>query len=297
MSEWYPFQEDFNIWWQLQNYSSVSLYNFNHFLRQLNRLASLTDIEAVKKVMANQDLRNRVNLVGSYRSYARFMKAERKITREELAYILDHIKKGRYRGNNSTEREKWAVPKEFWNDLVNKTHHKVAAMAMWLGFNFGLRRSEIMHLRVKDIDFENEIIWIRSHKANKRTNQVAWRPKHLRSREIPFSYEQKKVLEQWLNIRPELDHPYLLWISWANQNTRLKADILNRWFKKIKYQGKHLTPHILRYSFASHYYFKVGMKLKTLALMIGHANVAVTSDYLQIDKKEGFAEARALMAA
>jgi integrase len=189
--------------------------------------------------------------------------------------------------------KKWSVPNDQWNGYIRKAPNQVAKFAIWLGFNFGLRLGEIIHLRIDDVDFERKLILIREHKATK--NQEAWNPKYNRSREVPFNRKQEKVLKKWITQRISLEHPYLLWNPRSGQyfGHPISGRSIQRWCQLI--HGD-LRPHVLRYSFATHY-FLAGVNLKTLSLVLGHSSVAITSEYLEIDKQQGFEEMRGSMGA
>ena len=250
----------------------------------------------LEELLANSNLRNRNNFMTAIRSFARFLHAENYINARELNYFIETFKY-KSKGNGTGQKEKWAIPREEWNDVLRHGIHKVAKFALWLGLNFGLRRGEIIHLRVQDVDFKANELRIRAQNVDN-NGQKNWEPKTRKGhREIPFSPDHAKVLQKWIKDRPELDHPYLLWVPFRGNNYLTQPDegTIYYWCRKIgKSYGFKRTvhPHVLRYSFACHYYFVVGMPLKTLSDLLGHADIAVTSEYLELGKKESKEEAR-----
>lgn len=165
-------------------------------------------------------------------------------------------------------------------------------MGICLGFNFGLRLSEIIHLRVQDIDFSNQEVNIQIHKKAK--NQEAWWPKSNRPRQVPFTKAQGEILGRWIERRPkELEHPYLLWTMGKQSRTKfcsVKSRTFQRW---TMLTHPKLKPHVLRYSFATHYYNQ-SKDIKLISLLLGHANVATTSEYLAFSHEDTMKKGRAL---
>ncbi|MFQ5981077.1 MAG: tyrosine-type recombinase/integrase [Candidatus Heimdallarchaeota archaeon] len=245
---------------------------------------------------------DRKNVIAAFRSYVRFLKAHDKINAVEEHYFLDTHRPVKRRGRDNSNGSKWSIPKDQWKDVIRCAPHKVARMGIWLGFNFGLRRGEILHLRVKDIDFRNQVIHIRLQSKKDRVNQEVWKPKYNVCRRIPFGKKQERLLKKWIDERPELEHPYMLWAPRRRgydvpvSKKPVSNSAFRDWCRKAtlpSFPGK-LHPHILRYSFATHRH-RAGMDLKLLSLLLGHANVTVTSDYLVIDENQALAEARAQM--
>ena len=203
---------------------------------------------------------------------------------------LETFKPPKRRGNNTSDR-KWSVPKSKWADYIRKAPTSVAKMGMWIGFQFGLRLSEITHLRVQDIDYKRQEIKIRGHNQTK--GQESWSPKYNRERQIPFTQEQGRILKRWIQEnRPEnLPHDYLLWtLRGPRKNQMVLSRSFQRW---CKITG--INPHILRYSFATHYYNE-SKDVKLISDLLGHANVSTTSEYLQLGKKEVMKKARELFS-
>jgi integrase/recombinase XerD len=132
-------------------------------------------------------------------------------------------------------------------------------------------------------------------------NQEAWSPKYNRERQLPITEEQANIFRKWVNeVRPEnLDHPYLLWLRQGKfKSNMISGKRLQHWCNQtgksvgLKH-GKTFRPHVLRYSFATHYY-QVSKDVKLMCDLLGHSNVSITSEYLQLGKKETMDKARRL---
>ena len=233
----------------------------------------------VDRFFSNRSLANRRLKIFAYRSYYEFLYIKKEmISREDYYKMRESIKPIKRRGNHISDR-KWSIPNTKWNDYIKQAPNQVAKMGIWIGFNFGLRLDEIIHLRVQDIDFEKGYILIREHK--KRKNQESWFPKYNRSRQINIlNDKQLNTLKRWITeIRPkDLKHDYVLWTP---RSGNIVGDRnFQRYCNKVK-----LNPHILRYSFATHLY-EVSKDISFVSKLLGHSKVSTTSDYLQLGEEE-----------
>lgn len=265
-------KSEYGTWLRKQGRAGSTVVAYICFLKNIPK--------NVDAYFGNEDLINRTSKISAYRSYLKFLKSNTDIlSRSDLLDLLDQFKPKTKRGKNNSNK-RVAVPQNEWKEVTRKAPNKVAKMAMWLGFRFGLRRGEIIHLRVEDIKFENQLIQVQEHSKN--NNQMSWFPKYNRERSIYFNDRFAQVLNRWINeVRPkDLNHPYLLWMphgSRKGQNVLSRA--LNSWIRKTG-----ITPHQLRYSYATHLY-NVTKDIKLVSDQLGHENVSTTSDYLQFDKK------------
>lgn len=179
-----------------------------------------------------------------------------------------------------SDRGNW-FPESEWKEIIRKGPNMVAKMGLYIGFQFGLRLGEICNLRVEDIDLENRKILIRSRKEVVGKNQDYWHPKHYRNRNIPLSEKQYAMLERWIDERPELEHPYLLWTEKTKQKVGPRS--FQRWCKQA---NPILKPHDLRRSFAMWLYNNSEKNVKLVQVILGHSSVATTSNYLGLDEQE-----------
>ncbi|MHA2096668.1 MAG: tyrosine-type recombinase/integrase, partial [Candidatus Hodarchaeales archaeon] len=97
--------------------------------------------------------------------------------------------------------------------------------------------------------------------------------------------------KRWIEeIRPkDLPHSYLLWTQRGpRKNQLVQPRAFQRWCNKAE-----IHPHVLRYSFATHYYNE-SKDVKLISELLGHSNVSTTSEYLQLGQKETMTKARKL---
>ena len=140
----------------------------------------------------------------------------------------------------------------------------------------GLRVSELVNLKMENIDFESDIIRTFG-KGNK-------------ERVIPIGEYARYYLDLYLK-----DYRYMLLKHGNNEyvflNNHGKNMTRQGFFKIIKQIAsdaginKEISPHILRHSFASHL-LKHGADLRTIQELLGHSNVSTTQIYTHISNEE-----------
>jgi site-specific recombinase XerD len=144
------------------------------------------------------------------------------------------------------------------------------AIAMVL-YGAGLRITEALALEVTDIDGARGVIRVRRGKGRK-------------AREAKLSPSLYRWLRRyWYEQRPAL--PYLF----ARRATgRPPTDQTMRHAlalaAKQAWISKHVTPHVLRHSFATHL-LEHGTDVRVLAALLGHASLASTARYAHVTEK------------
>ena len=139
----------------------------------------------------------------------------------------------------------------------------------------GMRISEMVNLSLEQIDFQSG--WARpTGKGNK-------------ERFVPLGSESIKALQAYL----EKERPQLLKGKSTNAVfvgrggktlTRQRLWMLVKKYAKLAGITKRVTPHILRHSFATHM-MENGADLRSLQLLLGHADIASTQIYTHVSKK------------
>lgn len=140
----------------------------------------------------------------------------------------------------------------------------------------GLRVSELINLKLQDVDLSQDII---------RTFG-----KGSKERVIPIGDYAKEYLEEYIyKYRSSLlkieNSEYLFLNNHGKQMTR------QGFFKIIKKiaqeQGitKEISPHTIRHSFASHL-LKYGADLRTIQELLGHSDISTTQIYTHITNEE-----------
>lgn len=140
------------------------------------------------------------------------------------------------------------------------------AVLLGLLYDTGMRRSELCHLEVADLDFDRCRILVRQGKGR-------------RSRYVPFSRNMQKGVRRYLQEATPVR--YLFEASPGcpippNWPGAIMKDALRR--TSIL---KHATPHTLRHSFATHL-LEAGTDIRTVQMWMGHRRLETTATYLNV---------------
>lgn len=149
-------------------------------------------------------------------------------------------------------------------------------MILELLFATGIRVSEAVNIKIKDINFKEREIKI-TGKGNK-------------MRIVYFNSVCQSVMSNYvLNARQDLlkgkTCEYLLINHLGNQITRRGiADILEKLIKKSAIKHK-ISPHTLRHTFAT-LLLNEGMDIREVQELLGHANLSTTNIYTHVSNEE-----------
>ncbi|MBC9796496.1 tyrosine-type recombinase/integrase [Sinomicrobium weinanense] len=132
----------------------------------------------------------------------------------------------------------------------------------------GMRRSELMNLKVGDIDFSAGTIKILG-KRNK-------------ERVVPLLRHLRGVIKAYLEKRKEVatiaSGDILILVKNGNKiYETLVYRVINRYFSEVSFKVKK-SPHILRHTFATHILNK-GADLNSVKELLGHSSLASTQVY------------------
>ena len=182
---------------------------------------------------------------------------------------------------NSLEQPKLAkkLPKvmsiEEITNILNSNLNKEEKLIVELLYDCGLRVSELVNLKISNIDINSKYIQCIGKGSKERI--------------IPFGKKAKLAINQYLKIR-EL---YILKNSLENYKYLFVQENGKRLTRQnvysfIRKQGekihKHISPHTLRHSFATHL-LENGADLRVVQELLGHSDVATTQLYTHVTKK------------
>lgn len=156
-------------------------------------------------------------------------------------------------------------------DSAENLMHRAMLMTLYAT---GVRRAELCHLQVADINSPRMVIHVRHGKGD-RDRDVLLTPKLLAT-----------LREYWRWMKPKT----WLFPGMVN-NWRADVPITDKmaWSavrKAAKRAGiqKRVGPHTLRHSFATHM-LEAGADLRTIQVLLGHAKLADTTIYLHLSRR------------
>jgi site-specific recombinase XerD len=156
-------------------------------------------------------------------------------------------------------------------DSASNLFHRAMLITL---YSTGMRRAELCHLKVGDIDSKRMLIRIQQGKSGK-------------DRDVPLSPKALETLrEYWRWMKPKTylfpgtingtraDKPITPKVLWeACREAAQRAGIT-----------KAVRPHLLRHSFATHL-LEGGADLPTVQALLGHADLKPTSIYLHLSER------------
>lgn len=140
----------------------------------------------------------------------------------------------------------------------------------------GIRREELVHLKVTDIDSARMVIHIRQGKGRK-DRDVMLSPRLL-----------QELRDYWRRANPQ-PITYLFPGQGPQQNGEVplqSKSVFNAVRQATQRAGlvKRVHPHTLRHSFATHL-LESGTDLHTIQLLLGHGDLKTTSRYLHLSER------------
>ena len=139
-------------------------------------------------------------------------------------------------------------------------------------YSSGLRLAELVGIDLDDIDLAQRRLVV-TGKGNK-------------TRQLPIGGKAVKAVKRWQKLRPDYcrdSSQSALFVSRRGRriSPRSVQSRLNRLIERQALQ-QHLSPHVLRHSFATHM-LESSSDLRAVQELLGHANIATTQVYTHLD--------------
>jgi len=157
--------------------------------------------------------------------------------------------------------------------LINASGNLFRRALLMTVYGTGMRRSEVVHLKVSDIDSKRMIIRVTQGKGAK-------------DRDLPLSPELLETLRIYWRWRKPKEYLF------PSRGERKGADVplsdKTVWQvcgDAAKKAGitKHVTPHTLRHSWATHL-LEAGTDLRTIQMLLGHGDLETTARYIHLSR-------------
>jgi site-specific recombinase XerD len=136
-------------------------------------------------------------------------------------------------------------------------------------FFTGVRVSELVNIKINEIDFESNTIKVLG-KGNK-------------ERIVIFSDELKDLINEYLTIRKDFikDNEYLFISLRKKRITPRMIQILFKKLSKLVMKSFNITPHVLRHTFAT-VMLSNGADIVSIKELLGHSSLSTTQIYTKV---------------
>ena len=144
----------------------------------------------------------------------------------------------------------------------------------------GIRRGEAVQITLEDIDLANRQLLVHGKGAKERV--------------APLTDQAAEAIQCQLAHRGDPGHRRLLTNRWGKP---LRGDSVNAMLKGVLrragLQGRRITPHTFRHTFATHL-IRSRVDIRTVQELLGHADMKMTARYLHSDTRTKEAAVRTL---
>ena len=149
-----------------------------------------------------------------------------------------------------------------FDDTVLEIRDKAICVLM---LDCGLRRSEVINLKVSDVNFLNRSILVNGKGSKQRI--------------VPFGDFTANLLLVYRNFFDSSEKSFFL----NNDYTPLTSNAVKMMFSKLKERSGivRIYPHLLRHTYATNYILQGG-NLEVLRVLLGHSSINITQIYIHL---------------
>jgi site-specific recombinase XerD len=242
----------------LKNYSKNSIKSycgcisvfFNFFVKK--DMPEHISVEEIKKYLLTISPSYRKQMIGSLSIFYKLIGQPKK---------FDHIEYPRKENHFPIILSKDEIKKILKNTVNLK--HKIILSTIYF---HGLRISELINLKITDIDFSRNLLIIQQSKGNK-------------DRVVPINKDWIIVVNRYISIYKPIEFLINGQLSPQYSATSIR-NILNN-SCKISGINKSIKIHSLRHSYATHL-LEQGVSLRYIQNLLGHENSRTTERYTHV---------------
>ena len=246
---------------RLRGYSHRTLKAYahviRHFLRFIDQTSLNLDVGSIKRYLLTRDLS--VNSSRLHYAALRFFFAEILHRPFSLTEVPNKKKEKRLPSVLSQAQIRHLI------ESTSNTKHRLIIKMLYAS---GLRLEELVSLKRNDIDFLQGIITVRKGKGKKDRITIIAKALEL------------DILQYY--SKSSFSSPYFLEGRKGKYSKKAVQLVLQNAGNAI---GLHVTPHMLRHSFATHL-LESGVDIAHIQRLLGHADITTTNIYLHLSKKD-----------
>ena len=244
-------------------------FNGNKSINEISNLDLKNYVKYLKEEKLNDKSISRN--ISCLKSFYKFLVIEKYINNNPSDSLFG-IKTKKSLPNTLTEEE---ILKLLDIKLSDNYSYRNKAM-IELMYATGLRVSELVNLKLSDIDLNQDIIRIYGKGSKERVVPIG---------EYSKEYLEKYIYEYRSSMLKKETSEYLFL---NNHGKKMTRQGFFKIIKNIAFEkgiNKNLSPHTIRHSFASHL-LKYGADLRTIQELLGHSDISTTQIYTHITNEE-----------
>jgi len=157
-------------------------------------------------------------------------------------------------------------------DAAGTPFHRTVLMTLYAT---GVRRAELTHLKITDVDSQRMVVHIQGGKGRK-DRDVMLSPKLL-----------KELREHWRRLRRKPSAWLFPGNRWHTGDTPIDTKVVWYACKEAAQRAglqKQVHPHTLRHCFATHL-LEAGADLRNIQMLLGHNDLEQTTIYLHVSER------------
>src|SRR3989344_3438241 len=229
-------------------------------------------MEELKKLEAELKIRGFSPLtVRNYKFFVeKFLKKTNMLAAASLKFFFKEVMKKEF-NNIPLPKKENKLPEVLTKDevrkLIESTDTNKSRLIISSLYSTGLRVSELVNLKVQDLNLNEKTGWVRKGKGSK-------------DRLFVLSEDLSKELQEYINTKENI---YLF-----SKTKPLTTRNIQKIVKGTTHRAgisKKVTPHTPRHSFATHL-LEQGTDIRTIQAMLGHSSLNTTQVYTHISSEQ-----------
>ncbi len=283
--KWTQALKDYRLYLNIERgLSENSIESYSHdisklivFLEQHNlavspiQISSTTIKEFIYEASKLRNARSQSRLISGLRSFFSYLVFE-DYRSDNPVELIESPKIGRKLPDTLSEDEIDAIIQAI--DLSKPEGERNRAILETL-YGCGLRVSELIHLKLSDLFFDEGFIKVTGKGDKQRFVPIV-------ASTIKYISIYKKQIRQHMSIQPGFEDTLFLNRRGKQLTRAMIFTIIKQLVHKIGLK-KNVSPHTFRHSFATHL-LKNNADLRAIQLMLGHESITTTEIYVHLDK-------------
>ncbi len=246
------------------------LIKFNNFCKKKCTTINEKDIKEYLKCISNESKTSVARNISSLRSYYKFLMIEKIINKN----CMENIEIPKLDKKIPKALDEEDIDKLLEIKLIDNYSYRNKAM-IELMYATGLRVSELVNLKIHDIDLDMAL--------------VRTMGKGSKERIIPIGDYALYYISEYINNYRDsmLKKEYNDYLFLNNHGKKMTRQGFFKILKKVAEENgikKDFSPHTLRHSFATHL-LNHGADLRSIQELLGHSDISTTQIYTKVSNK------------